>query len=346
MKKRNASRLAALALAALMAVSLAGCNKDADPGDTSAQGPGSSGGTQAPDGYVDNSIDIGEFKPEELIMADPDAGIVIGNMDEQIYWNGSGFNPKFAANALLTDQSRDADGKGLPLARFWDRIGGVNLGGKSYDITDLVRPRGEGFQVLEMLAKDFGVDRYDPETGALAECLGAGIEGDALREAYSERSDLEDYTVCVYYLHAKMSGLDEAEYGKAVKALEDKAGTDHDHILDGTLAVMLYYDTDGNDAYYAVVASAPGYFRDAEDYAANMTSGLRYDITNCNMLVDDRPVGFLNHVIILCDQDEVPSATVIYGKGSDGGAEGRIEDGDAGGTADVESPEESPAAAE
>lgn len=339
MKRHTAHRLAAMALAGMMALSLAGCNKGGSTDGTDGTDPSTSQGqvSGAPDGYVDNTVDPGAFKPEELIMADTTAGVVIGNMDEQIYWNGSGFNPKFAANALMTESGPDADSKGLPLARFWDRIEDVNLAGKAYKLTDIVRTRGEGFQVLSMFAADFGIDKYDPETGALSECLGKDLTGDALREAYSERSDFEGYTVCVYYIHAQMSGLSDEEHEKAAGALKDKKGTDHDHVLDGTLAVMLYYDTEGNDAYYAVVASAPGYFESADDYTANMDSGLRYDITNCNMMVDDRPVGFLNHVIILCDQDEVPTATVTYDKPSDNGSCGRIEDGDAGGTESVES---------
>ncbi len=338
MKKKTWPRIAAALLAGAMVLSLAGCKKgDEDQSKKQPESSETGGKIEAPDGYVDNTVDIGGFKSEELIMTDDEAGVVIGNMDEQIYWKGAGFNPKFAANALLTESGPDAESKGLPLARFWDRIGGVNFGNKAYEITDLVRPRGEGFQVLEMLAKDFGVDKYDPDTGELAECLGKDLEGDALREAYSERADLENYTVCVYYLHAEMSGLEKSEYDAARKVLKDKSGTDHDSILDGTLAVMLYYDTNGYDMYYAIVASAPGYFENADDYAKNMSSGLRYDITNCNMLVDDRAVGFLNHVIILCDQDEVPAGTVPSASYDPSNTNsGKIEDGDAGGTDGVE----------
>ena len=334
MKKKTWPRIAAAMLAGAMILSLAGCKKGDD--DLSKDPTGPTDKIEAPDNYVDNSIDIGGFKPEELIMTDDEAGVVIGNMDEQIYWNGSGFNPKFAANALLTDGSEDAESRGLPLARFWGRIGDVNLGGKAYQITDLVRARGEGFQVLEMLSKDFGVDKYDPETGELTGCLGKDLTGDALREAYSERADLDGYTVCVYYLHVEMSGLEASEYETARNALADKTGSDHDSILDGTLAVMLYYDTNGYDSHYAVVASAPGYFEDAENYKANMNSGLRYDITNCNMMIDGRPVGFLNHVIILCDQDEIPTETIPGKAPAENTGNGRVEDGDAGGTEGVE----------
>lgn len=334
MKRKTWPRIAAAILAGAMVLSLAGCKKGDD--ETKQDPTGPTDKIEAPDNYVDNRVDIGEFKPEELIMTDDEAGVVIGNMDEQIYWKGSGFNPKFAANALLTDASEDADSRGLPLARFWDRIGGVNFADKSYNITDLVRPRGEGFQVLKLLCSDFGVDKYDPETGELVECLGRDLDETALREAYSERADLDGYTVCVYYIHAQMSGLDTAEYEKARAFLADKSGTDHDAILDGTLAVMLYYSPDGYDSHYAIVASAPGYFVNAEDYGNNMNSGLRYDITNCNMLVDDRPVGFLNHVIILCDQDEVPTATVPGQAPAENTDNGHVEDGDSGGTDDVE----------
>ena len=336
MKKKTWPRIAAAILAGAMVLSLAGCKKGEDD-PTKASDPSQTDKIEAPEGYVDNSVDIGEFRPEELIMTDDEAGVVIGNMDEQIYWMGAGFNPKFAANALLTDSGEDAEQNGLPLARFWDRIGGVALGGKTYGITDLVRTRGEGFQVLQMLAKDFGIDKYDPETGELVGCLGKDLEGDALREAYSERADFDEYTVCVYYLHAEMSGMEDGEYAKAREALENKAGTDHDSILDGTLAVMLYYNTDGYDTHYAVVASAPGYFENAADYEANMTSGLRYDITKCHMLVDGRAVGFLNHVIILCDQDEIPAGTVPSKNYDPSNANtGRVEDGDMGGTEGVE----------
>lgn len=337
MKKKTWPRIAAAILAGAMVLSLAGCKKGEDENKKNPD-PAQTEKIEAPDSYVDNTIDIGDFRPEELIMTDDEAGVVIGNMDEQIYWNGAGFNPKFAANALLTDSSEDAEQNGLPLARFWDRIGGVNLGGKTYAITDLVRNRNDGFQVLEMLVKDFGVDKYDPETGDLVECLGKDLSGDALREAYSERGETDDYTVCAYYLHAEMSGMDAGEYAKAREALENKTRTDHDSILDGTLAVMLYYDTDGYDMYYAIVACAPGYFENAADYEANMNSGLRYDITNCNMLIDGRAVGFLNHVFILCDQDEVPTKT-IPSKNYDPSntSAGRLEDGDMGGADGVES---------
>lgn len=330
MVKIKAKRAAALLLAASMAFSLAACGKD-DVKDT-VDGPDqvtSTDAPEAPSGFVDNGADIGDYKPEELVMADEEVGSVIGHMDEQVYFEGAGFNCMFATSALLTDQSDGADAQGLPLCRFWDRIGKVNLGGMSYDITDLVRPRGEGFAVLEKLAADFGIDKYDPATGEV-QCLGKGLSGDELREAYSDREDAEDYTVCVYYLHAQMSGLDGDEYKKAAEAA---GGAGHDERLDGQLAVMLYYSTGGEDIHYAVFAAAPEYFANAEDYASNAGSGVRHDITNCHMEIDGRPVGFVNNVFLVCNQDTVPDHTIpVHAADSSDGAdsEGRIEEGDGG----------------
>lgn len=322
---------AALLLAAALLLPMAGCGKD-EPEPDDGPVPGQVSIEAPPEGFVDNTEGIGDYRPEELVMAAPDTGTVIGAMDEQVYYNGAGFNARFATNLLSTSVDDGGDAYGLAMRLFWDSVEGITFGDKTYAASDLVRPRDEGFAVLGMLASDFGIDKYDPETGTLIECLGKNLSGEELRGAYSEREDFDDYTVCAYYLHAEMSGLDPRERTGALDALAAARGTDHDQNLDGTLAVLLYYTTGGEDLYYTIAASAPGYFESAEDYAANMDSKLRHDISKCRMDIDGRPVGFVNQVFILCDQDEVPDHTAEMpdGDGVGAGAGGRIEDGDGG----------------
>ena len=87
--------------------------------------------------------------------------------------------------------------------------------------------------------------------------------------------------------------------------LKEKYNIDHSSALDGSLAVMLYYDTTGHDLFYAVAASAPDYWTDAADFETNMNAHVKHDITKCCAIMDgDRPVGFVNQVFIRCDQDE------------------------------------------
>ena len=63
--------------------------------------------------------------------------------------------------------------------------------------------------------------------------------------------------------------------------------------------------------FYTVAISAPGYWTDAEDYAANMDSSIRHDISRCHMMMDDViPVGFVNQCFLYCADDEAMTKTV------------------------------------
>ena len=322
--------ICALMACALLACMLSGCDRndvpdDAEPSvtdDTDAP-------VQAPDGFVDNQVDPGDYTEAELYLTDPDKNAIIGVNDPNVYYRNAGFTARFAVN-MISSASGDAV-PGLPVSALEGHVDYIRLGDAEYQLEDLVRPRSEGFAVLEMLAADFGIDKYaEDENGAmrLEACMGTGVFGDALREAYSERADLEDYTVCVYYLHARMNGMAQSEYDKCREALVDAHGIDHSSLLDGTLAVMLYYDTSGYDLFYAVAVSAPGYWTDYEDFLANPDNQVRHDVTNCMMMMDGvKPVGFVNQVFIRCDQD----TSGLMGA-SKAGAE---TDGNAGGAAPI-----------
>lgn len=305
-------RAAALLLAgATMAGLLSGCGKDGDapvggtdPGSSQTEAP------EAPDGFVDNSVDPGAYKESEIYYTDPEKSAIIGVNEEQVYYKGSGLNLRLAVNMISSDEYEGGSAPGLPVSAIRDHVDYIRLGDREYQLDDLVRPRTDGFAVLERLAADFGVDKYaEDENGMmyLEGCLGKELSGDGLREAYSERADFEDYTVCVYYLHARMSGMDQAEQDKCRAMLQEAHGIDHSSLLDGTLAVMLYYDTNGYDLFYTVAVSAPCYWKDSEDFRANPDSQLRHDITNCMLMMDgSRPVGMVNQVFIRCDQDVLP----------------------------------------
>lgn len=307
---RRNMRLPAFFLAlAVMAGCLSGCNKD-DPEPAAGETGGYQSGTmddfeEAPEGFVDNTVDPADYTDAELYFTDPDKGAIIGVTDRQAYYGGTGAQTRFAVNMI---SSGSGDVAGLSAAAIRGRTDYVQFGDIKYELEDLVRPRTEGFAVLEMMAADFGIDVYAADedgTVYLDRCAGTGLSGDELRAAYSERADFEDYTVCVYYLHAHMNGMDQDEYDKCRGILKDKYGMDHSSVLDGSLAVMLYYDTTGHDLFYAVAASAPDYWTDSADFEANMESHVRHDITKCCMVMDgDHPVGFVNQVFIRCDQDE------------------------------------------
>lgn len=319
-------RLLALLLCGVMVLGLAGCKQNDDtPAEPTP--PVESQTPERPDNFVDNSDGLGDIPDEQRYDLDGTAGLVLGVRDERVFLGSDGFATRFATNLLSGDPESDGS-KGLPLAWIWDRVDYIQLADKQYKLSDLVRPRSEGFQVLEMLARDFGVTVYtaDPETGALtgAEHKGS-LSGDELREAYSERQDMDDYTVCAYYLDARMSGMDAENQSKARGILESEHGVDSDQVLDGTLAVMLYYDTDGYDMYYNVAMIAPGYFQDAKDFENNMNANARHDITKCHMMVDGTTaIGFVNQVFIRCDTDTVPDHTIDP---PESGSGSRIEDG-------------------
>lgn len=309
--KDRMRRAAALAACLVLALSLAGCKKDDDGGNTVPPNQIEDNRTEKPEGFVDNAEGLDGYTDEELYYVDNDADAILAANDPNVFYDGAGFSPRFAVNMLTTDPSGDAN-QGLSLARFWDRIDHVQLGDKAYKITDLVRPRTEGFQVLKQLMADFGVDQYDPETGALKACLGKNLDDEALREAYSEREDYDEYSVCVYYLDAHMSGMDPELEAQCREKLTEAYGDGHNQSMDGTLAVMLYYNTDGTDLFYAIAISAPSYWDSYENFEKNESNSLRHDTTACHMLVDeDTAIGFVNQVFIRCDQDEVPTKTAV-----------------------------------
>ena len=326
MKKRQ---IMAFALCAVMVLGLAGCKKDggiqdASGGQSESQ-PAGSTAPDKPDGFVDNGTGIDEIDEAYLFESDLDAGITLGRRDSSVYCAGEPMGLMFATNLITADPDGDAS-EGFPLARIWNRVDHVRFGSHEYKLDELVRPRDQGFQVLEMLAADFGVVQYkqDPETGSLEGAAKLGsLSGDALREAYSERSDQDGYTVCVYYLDAAMNGMPEEDYTACRTKLKEAYGTDTDQYLDGTLAVMLYYDTEGYDMYYNIAAIAPTYWESVDDFAKNMDSAVRHDTTNCHMVVDgDVKIGFVNQVFIRCDKDSVPDG--IWTPDTD---DSRIEDG-------------------
>lgn len=306
--KKKLRKLACLLLAIGLVLALAGCNKQlnnlGEEDEGYAQVP-----EEEPVGFVDNEIDPGEYSDEELYFTDPDKNAVIGVKDETVYYNGTSFNLRFAVN-MITSNSGDKS-VGLAAGAIKDRVDFVRLGDKTYGLDQIVRSRTAGFEVLSMLSADFGIDIYALDENnevVLAECAGKDLAGEELRSAYSERADFEDYTVLVYYIHAQMNGMDAGEYNKCRELLGEKYGIDHSSLLDGTLAVMLYYDVNGYDIFYAIAAASPGYWTDSKDFEANMENSVRHDITNCCMVMTDgTPVGFVNQVFIRCDQD-VPFA--------------------------------------
>lgn len=329
--KKTFKKLACLLLAMCMALGLAACKKTGDDpvGDGYATAP-----NEAPDGFVDNEIDPNAYTEDELYFTDPEKNAVIGVKDETVYYNGAGFNLRFAVNMITSDGEKSV---GLAAGAIKDRVDLVRFGDKEYTLDQLIRPRTSGFEVLSMLAADFGIDIYGLDENnnvVLAACMGKDLTGEELREAYSERADFEDYTVLVYYIHAQMNGMEGSEYNACRDMLGEKYGIDHSSLLDGTLAVMLYHDVNGYDLFYAIAAAAPGYWNDASDFEANMDNSLRHDITNCCMILDGgTPVGFVNQVFIRCDQD-VPygdtgsSVQDDAGENADGDADENT-DGDA-----------------
>lgn len=303
---------AVLLLLAISLLALTACSKEGQIDDPGTPGPATGSAddfSEAPEGFVDNEIDPDEYTEDELYFTDAEKDTIIGVNDETVYFNGTGMQSRFAVNMISSGTGAVA---GLPIDAIKDRVDYIKFGDIRYKLDQLVRPRTEGFAVLEMMAADFGVDIYGSDengTVYLLDCAGKELAGDELREAYSERADFDDYTVCVYYLHCRMSGMDESDHERCREILSEKYDIDHSSALDGTLAVMLYYDTTGHDLFYAVAAAAPDYWTDPEDFEANMDSHSKHDITNCCMVLDgDHPVGFVNQVFIRCDQDQPFSA--------------------------------------
>ena len=159
MKKRQ---IMAFALCAVMVLGLAasGGQSESQPADSTAP--------DKPDGFVDNGAGIDEIDEAYLFESDLDAGITLGRRDSSVYCAGEPMGLMFATNLITADPDGDAS-EGFPLARIWNRVDHVRFGSHEYKLDELVRPRDQGFQVLEMLAADFGVVQYkqDPETGSL-----------------------------------------------------------------------------------------------------------------------------------------------------------------------------------
>lgn len=291
-------------LVAMSMLSLAGCGKG-DKGESLVETgmQVEEQVTEAPEDYVDNSADKYAYTDEEMYASFDENRIAVH--DEQIFADGIGFQYRFTTNLISTDPnvSPDTNKEAISIDSIKDHVENIVLGNKTYSLNDICKDSTAGLEVVKMFAEDFGVNIYD-ENGVLIERKGNITDEAALREAYSQRSDFENYSVCAYYFDAKMNSFDEETYQKYRDLYREANGTDTSTSLDGTLAVLLYYDTTGHDYFYTIVVTAPSYYDSEENFKANMNvANVRTDITNCRMIMDNGiNIGFVNNMAIQCSK--------------------------------------------
>lgn len=297
-------KILAILVMAAMITSLAGCKKDDDTNNTTNATTTVHGQvTEAPEGFVDNTENKYALTNEELYMTISDIDRM-AMRDDTVFADGDGFQFRFTTNLLCTDPTvtPETNSDAISVAAIKDHVTEIKIADKTYKIDDLCRDNLSGIDVLKMFSKDFGVNVYTDEMTKV-EHKGDITDEEALRSAYSERVEYEDYTVCAYYFDAKMNNLDDKTYDKYREAYNAKYNIDTSESLDGTLAVMMYYDISGHDYFYAIAISAPTYWDSEENFNANMNVNVRKDITNCHMKFDNNTsVGFVNGMVITCTE--------------------------------------------
>ena len=290
-------RFLAVLLASMAILSVAGCGKEEAPvvsgNDIQEQV------TEAPDGYVDNSVDVGSYTDAELYFSIGDERMAV--RDETLFSEGDGFQFRFATNVLSTnpDVNPEDNNGAISIVNMKDQIANFNIGGNIYTYDDLCRTGDQGFEVVKMFAEDFGVMTFN-EDGTVNR-LGNITDEATLKTAYSESADYEDHSVLCYRFDAKMNNLDAETYDAYRAAYLEAYGVDTSVSLDGTLAVMIRTNTEGYCVGYDIVIDAPTYWDSEENFNANMDVTVRRDITNCHMMLTDSvQVGFVNNVAISC----------------------------------------------
>lgn len=303
----NKNRIFTLMLMAAMTLSLSACNNDKENTDVSSTTTTSSESiheqvTTPPDSYVDNSVTENPLDYTDSDLYDSIGGIEnIAYRDEQVFINNEGFQYRFATNLLVTDSENGNNAADITLLK--NDIEKIVIGDKEYSYDQLIRNKTDGIEVVKMFSEDFGLNICEGD-GTLKERKGNITDIDTLRNSYSDRVAYDDYTVCSYYFDVKLNNLDDETYTKYRNACAEKFGTDTTKYLDGTLAVMLYYDTSGHDYFYAISLSAPTYWDSEANFLANMQNNVRKDISKCYIDFKDNPnVGFINDTVIMCSGD-------------------------------------------
>ena len=306
----NKKRIFTAGLLSVMLLTMTACNNDDQStttlitSDAAPESTTSAQVTTPPDNYVDNAVtssDQLDYTYDEL-YANIGGIANVAVRDEQVYLNNEGFQYRFMTNMLVTDMTTDnnANTGTVCITKLKDQIKTIKIGDYEYTYDQLIRDKTQGLEVVKMLSKDFGINIHD-ENGILVERKGNIEDTDELRNAYSDREEYEDYTVCAYYFDAKLNNLDDETYQKYRDEYKTKYETDTGTYPDGTLAVLLYYDTEGHDYFYSIALSAPTYWDSEENFKANMNNNVRKDITNCYMEFNNNlKVGFVNRMVIMC----------------------------------------------
>ena len=303
--------IAALVCAS-MATSLAGCSKSGDEsGDNTSSSSSTTSGIEnsgtedgGTGGNGNNSGGSNGAAKDPTEYAPGEEYIALGNAEGAAklknfaFYDGEG--GQFLMNTeILT--SEPAAGDAIYIEDVRSDIASINIGGKSYKLEDLVKDQSKGLEIVRLFAKDFGLNRCNPD-GVLIERLGDVSNSDNLRELYSYREDFEEYTACAYYFDVKLGNYDAETYEKYEALYEAADNTDNTGFtLNGKLGIVLYYDTKGHDYFYSIVISAPSYYNDEANFKANMNSNERKDITNCYIeRKDGVKIGMANNFTIMC----------------------------------------------
>ena len=294
-KNSRIKAIFACLLCAVITASVAGCSKkdsDNSSGDSSivSSMDNNSGGDNSGTGIGgDNGSNSGtgdplEYTPSELyskIGSVQDAAY----RDESVYIDGEGFQHRLDRALISTEKTEG--GEELYYGDIESGISKIVLGDRSYAPGDLIKDKTKGFDVLKTLVEDFGLNICDSD-GTLIERKGDVSDSDGLRSMYSDRVEFDEYTVCTYYIDARMGNYDEETYVKYREAYAEKNGVEGGVALDGQLAVMLYYDTAGHDYFYTIVVRPPTYFIDEKNFMANMNANIsRPDVTRCRIDTKD-----------------------------------------------------------
>ena len=305
----NKKRIFTIVLIGMMLAAMTGCSNNTDNNSSANTSSNTSSDTtsetSAPDDYVDNSVTSNplDYTDSELYANIGDIAN-IATRDEQVYINNEGFQYRFTTNLLTTDKSgnESTNAGAVCISDIKDHVSKIVIGNKEYTYSDLIRDKTQGLEVVKMLSQDFGINIHD-ENGILTERKGNITDTAELRNAYSDREEFEDYTVCAYYFDARLNNLDSETYKEYREEYNKKYNTDTGAYLDGTLAVLLYYDTKGNDYFYSIVLSAPTYWNSKENFMANMNNNVRKDISKCYMEFDNElKIGFVNKMTIMCSE--------------------------------------------
>jgi len=218
---------------------------------------------------------------------------------------------------IAADTVSNTNDNGFEYEEFDDRVVYANIAGKTfalkdefkikdigtydYNVADILKDAKQGFKLVDILYREFGILKFNEEgvydsTAKLD--TDTAMDFEAYKEVASEVSEFEEGATLTF-----MFDVDMANYNESFKnKYKEITGSEKDENISGELSVVVYTDVEGNCEAYDIIISAPIYWDSVENLEANPTNKLRFNDTNCYIVLDEndgQKVGFTNQKIVV-----------------------------------------------